>query len=626
MNRLSDMLRSTADRAPLPGVRVSTHDVSRRVARSRGLRTGSKVLLGAGAIALIYAPIANAGSFATAGDESTGGLGAPSVDTADGRDALQYSPCGQTFDASGWPASGASVSARLDSDGPFEPGGTLPIAVSYAAPDGLVAYSTTAYVLWDGVVVGTASMPAGFSYEAAEVTADQFQQGVTLVNCFDGKPLPAADYTIVVVGQFGYPVVEPSPSDEPMPEPRVTDEPKPTPTVEPPVEPPVEPSVEPSVEPQPAPEPAPEPGTEPGSGGTDPVGTPDSSSGTSTGSTDIAVAPPVDNVVYAVSAPVSFTVAGEQAKEPFAAYLGGTEEGLLTPKVARALYQEGIAGAWNMANGSQRWVMTSAGPSDFGKEWQDSFFGCAWEGGPVTFPTESSEMTLLAVSASIPSSISVSYGWVVDGNPKVAMSVRNVSQFRISGYYGEPNPSLVLVRNGRVVAEAYPVSLNRVGDIRIMEDALKSSGNSGGGSTGSDGTVSSDSNTMIAPDYSGYLEPGQTLSGDYLWRDVNGCYGTDGPTDVTPGTYTVLSRQDVFVGGTSYGWPEPAPLVDPLGITGGGVDLPAVGSPEGLGSGSSDGSEGVASPDIAPAPAPDMMTDFVSFQVWTSLGTITVTR
>ena len=57
----------------------------------------------------------------------------------------------------------------------------------------------------------------------------------------------------------------------------------------------------------------------------------------------------------------------------------------------------------------------------------------------------------------------LSYGWVVDGNPLVSVSAKNVSEWSLPGFYAGSSPRLVLVKDGRVVAEAYPVNPDQSG-------------------------------------------------------------------------------------------------------------------------------------------------------------------
>jgi hypothetical protein len=196
-------------------------------------------------------------------------------------------------------------------------------------------------------------------------------------------------------------------------------------------------------------------------------------------------------------------------------------------------------------------------------------------------------MPLIGVTANVPSRVSLSYGWVVDGNPQVDMSATNISEHVLPQVY-EPNASLVLVKDGKVVAEAYLTSLNR------------------------------------NPDYTEgqYFEAGNSVAGEYLWRDVNGCWANDGQLPVEPGTYTVLNQQYVYLSSDAGGvvwYGDALSSKYPGEITGGG----------------SAGTSGVAEPAVAPdAPEADKRSadmsiapvgEFVEFQVWTSLGTVTIT-
>jgi hypothetical protein len=154
----------------------------------------------------------------------------------------------------------------------------------------------------------------------------------------------------------------------------------------------------------------------------------------------------------------------------------------------------------------------------------------------------------------------------------------------------EPNATLVLVKDGKVVAEAYLTSLNR------------------------------------NPEYTEgqYFEAGDAVSGEYLWRDVNGCWSNDGQLPVEPGTYTVLNQQYVYLSSDAGGvvWYGDALSSKYAGDTTGG---------------GSAGTSGVAEPAIAPdAPVEDAKRsadlsiapggEYVELQVWTSLGTVTITN
>ena len=98
-----------------------------------------------------------------------------------------------------------------------------------------------------------------------------------------------------------------------------------------------------------------------------------------------------------------------------------------------------------------------------------------------------------------------------------------------------------------------------------------------------------------------YLAPGEEITGEYLWRDVSGCWNGDSQADVAPGTYTVLSVHDIYVGG-SYAVLEGDPAAQTRDSELGGGDDPSL---------------------VAPDAGVD---DYVSFQVWTSLGQVSVTN
>ena len=248
----------------------------------------------------------------------------------------------------------------------------------------------------------------------------------------------------------------------------------------------------------------------------------------------------------------------------------------------------------------------------------NAYYGCPTDGTSGTFPSRSANLGWLDVTASLPSSVHVSYGWIVDGNPLVKMSVKNTSPWTLPGFYGQPNAVMYLVRDGRVVAQAYPVSPDQGSrGVPVMGKAETS--------------VSSD--MMFAPGGDGYLKAGDSLSGDYLWRDVNGCWSNNGSSAVTPGTYTLLTMQDVFVGGGIMYTMGGDSAGGFAGSGGGTATVPGAFGGAADASGTSAVEPGpIATPMPAetpgaigaPGPAPDQQ-DFASFQVWTSLGTVTVT-
>jgi hypothetical protein len=359
----------------------------------------------------------------------------------------------------------------------------------------------------------------------------------------------------------------------------------------------VEPSVDPGVPVESTVAPSPESG--------DPT-----SSGVAPAETGEALPPdaPVDGTVVGgglasdavsftrvVSAPLDFIVAGDVPEDPFGQYQPqpvepiDTPDDLLTPAAAREGYAAHVTSTpWAMEAGSQRVlkVNDSALQND-DIAWQQNYFGCVWDAGQnVGFPATSAEWDLLDVTANLPSSIDVSYGWVVEGNPKIDFSVTNVSGHTLPGYWGsEPNTALVLVRDGEVVAEGYPVSARR--DYIVMEAAQDN-----------------------------MLSPGDGLSGSYLWREVNGCSNGTKQTDVTLGTYTVLNVQSIYIdsGRVYYDSPVDGGVPEPY------LDAPAIledSATSGDGSASSDSARSA----IAPAPED---YDAIELQVWTSLGTITV--
>jgi hypothetical protein len=338
-----------------------------------------------------------------------------------------------------------------------------------------------------------------------------------------------------------------------------------------------------------------------------------SASGDSLGVTTIAVTPDSDIMLvepspwdYREVAPaVTLTIAGDPVDDPFGAYIYSPPdrpEDILTPAMARELYQAGlVSGAWDMAPGTSRWIIPnyeSYAPVDSMRVASPGWYGCSWDGSTgVTFPTQSAILDLVDISATFPSRINVSYGWVVDGNPEVHFSVTNTSEYSLPGFYGQPSSALYLVKDGRVVAEAWPQSMYPYGGDVVYD------------------TVSTDS-TTDASEYWGTLSPNATITGDYLWRDINGCWTDSGSRSVTAGTYSLVTAQTIYIENSNGSYP----------ILYSGTDDALAG----------DSSTGVAEPGLAPGPQdtekvvdptidPYFTYDWVELQVWTSLGTVTIT-
>ncbi len=557
MTRLSDSLRGMADRAPLDDATVSVAAAAGRVRRGRRLRAGANVTAGAGVAAVVALAVVNPGGSAQSplADLASGGAEsaavAPGFDSAEGGLRLAWGACGTQPFASGAPDASAAFSLTLaGAEGEHEPGSPLGLEATLdpAPGDAYMSNGTHVMVMWDGYVVGYAegAADAGLDGSAQPITMD-------LVNCWDGTPLPGGTYEIAASTNLW--TAAQVPTDEPG---------------EPvgPVEPgsPEEPTAAPS-EPAPEESAAADPGT---------------SSVTNDSYSTLTVEPASEFVVSAIA---SLTVSGDPVDNPFGQYLAPAAPtapaDALTPDVARSLYAESLTTAsWDMAPGSQRVVKVTDWLEDpTGGGWERGYYGCSYDGTTgLTFPATSSTWKVLDVTAPLPSAIGLSYGWIVDGNPAVDLEVRNATDYSLPGFYGEPNASLLLVRNGSVVAESYLPAASPSG--RVFTDP---------------GT--------------GYLPAGEALGGTYLWRDVNGCYTGNAPLSVTPGTYTVLQVQGLYLDNGQ-----------------GGVQTWAEGDMVGGDAvrGTADGAEIAVDP-ARPLVAPDPSTcDYVEMQVWTSLGTVTV--
>jgi hypothetical protein len=427
------------------------------------------------------------------------------------------------------------------------------------------------------MVVASGPVEAVESGVLSLVAGEPIEQTLSagLLDCWEGAPLPGGTYQVLAAQEL-YTAVEVTP-------PPTTD-----PTVDPGL--PVEPTV------------APLPPSGAATSGVAPAETAEA----------VAPEPAIDEpavegglasdavtFIRVVSTPLDFVVAGDVPEDPFGQYQPKPVEPIdlpddvLTPDAARAGYAAHLnSTAWAMEAGSQRVLkVNDSADQNSDTAWQQNYFGCAWDVGQnVGFPTTSATWDLLDVSANLPSNIDVSYGWVVEGNPSINLEVTNVSGNTLPGYWGsDPNTTLVLVRDGKVIAEGYPVSAQR--DYSVLETAQD-----------------------------GMLSPGDSLGGTYLWRDVNGCYNGADQELVGPGVYTVLNVQSIYVdSGRVYYETYADEGVD------GGVIEPALGTPsirqDTATSGDADVSPDSPRMDIAPAPED---YDWVELQVWTSLGTITV--
>jgi len=209
------------------------------------------------------------------------------------------------------------------------------------------------------------------------------------------------------------------------------------------------------------------------------------------------------------------------------------------------------------------------------------------------------------VNVQRPSSIDLSYGWVVDDNPEVRLSLSNTSSFALPGFYGEPSRSLLLVKDGTVVAEAWPASANRNTGVIAEETAPREGG-----------PEEADIAIWPAPeDYWGLLNPAETLKGTYLWRDVNGCWTESGHSAVESGTYTLVLTQSLYLNAGGYDEAYPLDVPDSAEDAARNAEREA----------STDAAAEVADGDIQ-EPALDIPApyEWAELQVWFSLGDIVI--
>lgn len=591
MTRLSDSLRGLADRAPIDDVTVSVAAAARRVERGRRLRVAANATAGVGAAAVIAlaAIQPGLGTSHSARDDSK------LASAADGAVAAPAPQPGAESVAGGYASSWLSCGARpLDSGiGTLSADARLSLTAGDEAWDSGSAvtvdatllpavtgdYSTTGVqtlVLWQGYVVAFSS--AGDASIQSVKNGVEFTSTATvnLVNCWDGAALPAGDYQVL-----GYQDFTPAGTNN-APDSSV--------------------SAGPVAEPSGA-------ATEASASASAPTVAPDAAA--ADGSTGPAAGPAVDAMpvdpgvgtqAVVLSDAVDFTIPGDPVENPFGSYLGTAPtypDDYLDPATARSEFARRLTSQpWDMAPGTQRVVKSNdAALSADQNDWMTNYFGCPWDGSTAaTFPAQSAVWPLLQVAANLPSSITVSYGWVVDDNPKFNLSVKNISGYSLPGFYGQPNSSLLLVKDGQVVAEAYPAMPDQSGSASASDD--------------------------------GFLSPDGTLSSDYLWRDVNGCWTGNAQTKVAPGTYTVLNLQSLYLDngqgvmyfskgiaedGTAVGGTQPDLGNDART----GSDAPSTAASIGPGN-----LAGI----VAPQPGDPNATqaDWVELQVWTSLGKVTV--
>jgi len=582
MTRLSDSLRGLADRAPLDGVGVSTSVATRRIRRGQRLRGAANATAGLGAAAVIALAVIHPGTGSLSSADSAmtaeSAVGdreamAPTFDAA-GSSQLAWGLCGsRPFDYE-VPMASDAFSLELGEIGTeVEGGSTITTALTVtpstdAAESTFQSFGPAYMVLWDGMVVGTGQgSPAVEMQDFTDYTGTRDGQ-LDLVNCWDGTPLPGGDYELVAYQDF-YSDVATDPTLPP-----VADDPPPLTPVDP----------------------APEPDDAAVTGGATDAVAPDRDStaeAVEPGFVGPAADAPADR---AVSNRVRLTVAGDAVEDPFGQYIDQPAPAVvypddyLTPSTARDEYAaRAVTGAWDMAAGSQRVIKSGDSlTQDDESSWLEGYYGCSLDGITTpSFPTTSANWPLLSVDATLPGSVGVSYGWVINDNPAVNLTVTNTSGYTLPGFWGEPSSALYLVKDGKVVATSYltPVDPNGL---------------------------------LNSPSPDGLLEPDASLSGSFLWRDVNGCWTGDTPSTVSPGTYTILSEQDIYL---DNGSPSPDGPVFYEDTARSATTDSTFGSDASVTSEDAPADLPIA---IAPAPS-DGDFEWVSLQVWTSLGTVTLT-
>lgn len=587
MTHLGDSLRNLADRAPIEETTVSVAAAARRVQRGRRLRVAANVTAGAGAAAVV-ALAAIQPNFTSASDDAAREYPPAAAEDAKADGALMGSAeasgiAPQPAELSSWGACGTRpleetvpYTSRGDgltfdtSDAVWTPGvdAKLPATFTPVSSGDIELAPPVAMVLWNGYVVAT-TVGEDYTFttqSASEGQAIEHELVASMGNCWDGADLPAGSYQLLAY-QDVQDVVEVA-----------------VPTAEPQVDPVVKPSSGPSVAPSASPDaPASQAAAEPGVvASTEPGLAPE------VVPAPIDPAPIVATGYYRTLSEVAdFTIEGDVPSDPFGQYLSGggvavdVPEDLMTPAQARTEFARRVAPtAWDMAPGTQRVVkQNDSAVMNNEDSWNKNYYGCSWDGQTsARFPAESAVWPLLDVEASLPARAELSHGWVIDDNPQFNLTISNVSGYSLPGFYGNGNSVLYLVKDGVVVAESYPAAVD--------PSSVNYSGD-------------------------GFLAADGTLSSDFLWRDVNGCWSGDAATLVEPGTYTVLNMQSVYLDANSYG-------------------------PIFLQEAASSAVTDQAVADTAPAPGAmnsvqelidpgtPVVQDWLELQVWTSLGEVTL--
>lgn len=480
MTKLSDALRGMADRAPIGDVSISPVAAAQRVKRTRAIRTTANSVVGAGAVAVValgvILPMQNSPQSPTLAEAAGAKEDGPSIASATDGYTMAALVCGDQFVGAPWTL---PVTASADPDEIVvepETFAELTMRVQAATDLKVEVEPAQAYVLHEGRVVGVGyAPPMANAMEATAGTSWSSKVTVEPYNCFDAAALPPGDYQVVltqlVTAADTIEIIAVSPgesTEQKGAEQKGTD--------------------------APAPEPKPD--------------TAVSDSG------ETLTVLPVGSSQLVWTEPVSFTISGEAPDDPFGGYQNGSSQlpsDALTPDAARREYELGLTNSpWDMAPGTQRSLVVS----DSRDANSYSYMGCGWEGQPARWPTASSTWSPYKVSGTIPSRVSLKYGWVVQDNPVVTLKGENTSPYSLSNIY-DVNSTLLLMKNGQPVAEVYLSNL----------DAYDTS-----------------------LDWSGLLSPGGKHEGEFLWRDVFGCYDESGyPTEISGGTYTVLHMQSLYL-------------------------------------------------------------------------------